>query len=169
MIRRIKTKQYNEGMPEMMDDSFEFVFENDAVRKFIDDRGMLWFSASDITKLLNFHDNFELLDNIGYMDSVLTLIDGSDQIIINEPGLYKAIMNATTPEAREFIRKTMFITRCIREIGAYFSPKLCEKLEEDPSYIKTFMDESNKHSEMIREYYADAAKWIKEYEGKRME
>lgn len=100
-----------------------FAFEANAVRV-IEDAGTLWFVASDIAKTLGYRDSHNLCrrlqDKEKRTHSVSTLGGTQGLTVINESGLYHAIIKSRLPVAEKFREwVTAEVLPSIRKSGTY--------------------------------------------------
>lgn len=112
-----------------------FVFDGAEVRTIlIDDEP--WFVASDVAKILGYRDAEKLTRRLDDEDkgtrSVGTLRGDQMMTIINEPGLYVAVLGSQVEGARKFKRwVTREVLPAIRKTGSYGAAKPAELTRSD--------------------------------------
>lgn len=99
-----------------------------------------WFVAKDVAKILGFDHTPTMTRTLEDDEKGVHIIHtpgGEQQMtIINEPGLYSAILKSRKPEAKEFKRWiTHEVIPAIRKHGAYMTPETIEKVLTDPDTI----------------------------------
>lgn len=110
-----------------MNDLILFQFESKQVRTLRDDKGDPWFVLEDVCTALEIKNPRNVtarLDEDQKGVHAMDTLGGSQQVtIINESGLYEAIIRSDKPEARKF-RKwvTSEVLPSIRKHGGYISP-----------------------------------------------
>lgn len=103
-----------------------FAFDSAAVRT-LSLNGEPWFVATDIAKILGFgvaKDMTRILDDDEKGGHIVPTLGGDQEVtIINESGLYAAILKSRRPEAKAF-RKwvTSEVLPAIRKRGSYAAP-----------------------------------------------
>lgn len=103
-----------------------FAFESAAVRS-LDLNGEPWFVATDIANILGYRDAEKMTrlldDDEKDTHNVGTLGGDQEHLVINESGLYAAILKSRRPEAKAF-RKwvTSEVLPSIRKQGSYTAP-----------------------------------------------
>lgn len=107
-----------------------------SVRVVADGAGDPWFVASDIAKALCYRDAHNLVrildDEEKGTQNVSTPSGIHEMSVINEPGLYSAIMNSRKPEAKRFKQwVTGVVLPSIRKNGGYISGQE----QDDPELI----------------------------------
>lgn len=106
----------------------QFTFRNEYNVRIIDLNGELWFVASDVASALDYRmasDMTRFLDDDEKGTHNLRTPSGSqDLTIINESGLYSAILKSRKPEAKKFKKwVTSEVLPSIRKTGKYEAPK----------------------------------------------
>lgn len=102
-----------------------FSYEGNKVRTITDERGELWWVATDVCEILglsNVADAVSRLDDDEKSTIALTdSIHGNpNRTIVNEPGLYTLILGSRKPEAKAFKRwVTHEVLPAIRKTGKY--------------------------------------------------
>ncbi|MEK0285956.1 phage antirepressor [Caldifermentibacillus hisashii] len=99
-----------------------------------------WFVAKDVAKILGFDHTPTMTRTLEDDEKGVHIIHtpgGEQQMtIINEPGLYSAILKSRKPEAKEFKRwVTHEVIPAIRKHGAYMTPEMIEKVLLNPDTI----------------------------------
>lgn len=100
-----------------------FTFKSTDVRT-IEKDGLIWFVASDIAKALGYADAAQMTRNLDDdergLHNVQTPSADQQMVIINESGLYHALLKSRKPEAQPF-RKwvTAEVLPAIRKEGSY--------------------------------------------------
>lgn len=117
-----------------------FNFGNATVRVCQDSEGEPWFVASDIANILGYRDSYVLSRRIDDDDKgtrkVCTPSGEQEMTVVNESGLYNAIMGSNKPEARSFKKwVTSEVLPSIRKHGAYMTPDTIEKMLSNPDLV----------------------------------
>lgn len=118
------------------------VFNNEQfgeVRVFIKDDDY-WFLAKDIATILEYrtsNDMTRILDDDEKDTQIVRTLGGEQEmVVINESGLYSAILKSRKPEAKQFKKwVTSEVLPTIRKHGAYMSEEVIEKTLTDPDFI----------------------------------
>lgn len=110
-----------------MTTSVIFNFQSQEIRTFTRD-GELWFVAADVAQALDYRDahNLTRILESYEKDTHIVSTPGNNQemTIINESGLYSAILKSRKPEAKAFKRwVTCEVLPTIRKTGGYRAPK----------------------------------------------
>ena len=83
-----------------------FTFHNEYNVRIIDLNGELWFVAADVASALDYPSAPQMTRNLDDdekgMHNVHTLGGSQEMLIINESGLYSAILKSRKPEAKKF-------------------------------------------------------------------
>jgi prophage antirepressor-like protein len=117
-----------------------FNFGNSTVRVCQDVNGEPWFVAKDVAAILGYSDTNAMTRRLED-DDICTYADKtSGQVrniyIINESGLYNAIMGSNKPEAKSFKKwVTSEVLPSIRKHGAYMTPDTIEKMLSNPDLV----------------------------------
>lgn len=104
-----------------------FQFKSNEVRA-INRDGVIWFVASDVAAVLSYRDAANMariLDDDEKGTHIVSTLGGEqEQLIINESGLYHAVLKSRKPEAKPF-RKwvTAEVLPAIRKTGSYTLPR----------------------------------------------
>lgn len=104
-----------------------FDFEGQPVRVVTDAHGEPWFVASDIAQSLAYRmasDMTRSLDDDERGTQIVRTPSGEQEmLVINEPGLFAAILKSRKPEAKRFKRwVTHEVLPAIRKTGSYATP-----------------------------------------------
>lgn len=104
-----------------------FEFEGRHVRVVTDDKGEPWFVAADIAQLLDYRmasDMARSLDDDERGTQIVRTPSGDQEmLVINESGLYSAILKSRKPEAKRFKKwVTSEVLPAIRKTGRYEAP-----------------------------------------------
>lgn len=105
-----------------------FTFHNEYNVRIIDLNGELWFVAADVASALDYPSAPQMTRNLDDdekgMHNVHTLGGSQEMLIINESGLYSAILKSRKPEAKKFKKwVTSEVLPTIRKTGKYEAPK----------------------------------------------
>lgn len=106
----------------------QFTFHNEYNVRIIDLNGGLWFVAADVASALDYPSAPQMTRNLDDdekgMHNVHTLGGSQEMLIINESGLYSAILKSRKPEAKKFKKwVTSEVLPSIRKTGKYEAPK----------------------------------------------
>lgn len=101
-----------------------FTFHESYNVRIIDINGELWFVASDIANALDYRDSSNMVRNLDEDErgthNMSTLSGNQNLTIINESGLYSAILKSRKPEAKQFKKwVTSEVLPSIRKTGKY--------------------------------------------------
>lgn len=112
----------------------QYAFEGTPVR-IVMVQGEPWFVASDVASALHYAEAKDMTRNLDSDEKGRQIVPtpGGDQevLVINEPGLYSAVLRSRKPEAKRFKRwVTHEVLPTIRKHGAYVMP---ETLPEAPT------------------------------------
>ena len=110
----------------------QFTFHNEYNVRIIDLDGELWFVASDVASALDYPSASHVARNLDEdekgIHNLYTLGGSQEMLIINESGLYSAILKSRKPEAKKFKKwVTSEVLPSIRKTGKYEAPKPIEK------------------------------------------
>lgn len=116
-----------------------FVFNGKPVRTLVINNEP-WFVAKDVAEILGFDHTPTLTRTLDDDEKGVHIIHtpgGNQQMtIINEPGLYSAILKSRKPEAKQFKRwVTHEVIPTIRKHGAYMTPEKIEEVLLNPDTI----------------------------------
>lgn len=114
-----------------------FNFENIEVRTQIIDE-ILWFVGKDVSDILGYDQTSNMMKRIDKEDSVSSKLEGMNMksILINESGLYSAVIGSKLPNAKKFKRwVTSEVLPTIRKHGAYMTPDKIEEALLNPDTI----------------------------------
>lgn len=116
-----------------------FNYESHDVRT-VDLDGDVWFVATDIADVLGYRDAANMVRNLDDDEAATHNVSSRSEnnveqnrelTIINESGLYSAILSSRKPEAKAFRRwVTREVLPAIRKTGQYISPFLQLKLAD---------------------------------------
>ena len=111
------------------------LYKDNPVR-IIEKDGEPWFVAKDVAAILGYRDAYTLVRRLDEDErgtrKVCTPSAEQEMTVINEAGLYSAILGSNKPEAKAFKRwVTHEVLPSIRKNGAYLAPNLpLEKLQK---------------------------------------
>ena len=109
-----------------MNNIIPFDFEGSSIR-LLDLEGSPWFVAMEIASILDYSDAFEMTKRLDEDEKQNRQIDGfvpRGVTLINESGLYSAILGSRKPEAAKFKKwVTAEVLPAIRKTGSYTAPK----------------------------------------------
>lgn len=117
-------------------------FEEENVRMYLDDDGIIWFCGKDTCGILDIKDYSKMLrkldddERLGFF--VPTLGGKQNMTFVNESGLYELIFRSKHPEAKQFKKwvKTEVLPS-IRKTGKYEMPKIKdEKYNEEVQILQ---------------------------------
>lgn len=104
-----------------------FSFESHSVQVVIDDHGDPWFVAKEVSSALGYSDAEAMtrrLDEDEKQNLQLVGFGPRGVTVINESGLYTAVLGSTKPEAKRFKKwVTSEVLPSIRKTGSYETPK----------------------------------------------
>lgn len=100
----------------------------------------IWFVAKDVAEILGYPNAPKMTRNLEEDEKLMTTmwISGQNRevTLINEAGLYSAILRSRKPEAKQFKRwVTHEVIPSIRKHGAYMTPETIEKALLNPDVI----------------------------------
>lgn len=105
----------------------EFDFDGYAVRTVIDEDSEVWFVAKDVADILGYAKTNNMTERLDDEEKRTLYIAASqnNQTLINESGLYNAVMGSQKEEAKRFKRwVTSEVLPSIRKTGGYsLTPK----------------------------------------------
>lgn len=106
----------------------QFTFHNEYNIRIIDLNGELWFVATDVANALDYRDAGNMVRNLDDDErgthNMSTPSGNQNLSIINESGLYSAILKSRKPEAKKFKKwVTSEVLPAIRKTGRYEAPK----------------------------------------------
>lgn len=125
--------------------------------------GEAWFVASDIAKALEYRDasnmNRNLDDDEKDTQNVSTLGGTQEVSVINESGLYVAILKSRKPEAKRFKKwVTGTVLPAIRKTGGYIAGE--EHAETEDELIYRAMEVMNRKIEAMKPKAEYHDKWM---------
>ncbi|MBT2740555.1 BRO family protein [Bacillus sp. ISL-77] len=104
--------------------------------------GNPWFIAKDVSDVLGFSEASAMTRHLDDDEKTTLQIRqsgsnySSKQVLINESGLYSAILKSRKPEAKAFKRwVTHDVIPSIRKHGAYMTDDVLAKTFDDPNYM----------------------------------
>lgn len=123
-----------------MNQIIPFTYENANVRVTTTEDGEPWFVASDVAGILGYRDAYNMTRRLDPDDkgtrSVSTPGGIQEVSVINESGLYSAILGSKIESAREFRRwVTSEVLPSIRKHGMYATPATIEEMIANPDII----------------------------------
>lgn len=111
-----------------------YVFENQEVRM-IEQNNEPWFVGKDVAEVLGYSETNAMTRRLDDEDFISTKLSGMNMksTIINESGLYAAIIGSKLPNAKKFKRwVTSEVLPSIRKHGMYATADTVNKLLSDP-------------------------------------
>lgn len=116
-----------------------------------------WFVAKDISDKLGYAQTSNMMKRIDDEDSKSSVLDGMNMksLLINESGLYSAIIGSKLPSAKQFKRwVTSEVLPSIRKHGAYATKDTIDKIIRNPDYgialLQSLKEEREKREEAER-------------------
>lgn len=116
-----------------------------------------WFVAKDISDKLGYAQTSNMMKRIDDEDSKSSILDGMNMksLLINESGLYSAIIGSKLPSAKQFKRwVTSEVLPSIRKHGAYATKDTIDKIISNPDYgialLQSLKEEREKREEAER-------------------
>lgn len=127
-----------------------FQYQDTTVRTIVDEEGAPWFVASDLAKILGYEKATFMTRRLDDEDkgvrSVHTPGGAQQMIVINEPGMYDAVLGSKAEGARAFKRwVTSVVLPTIRKTGSYG-----KALEIDEHKTKARIFESRAQMELCQ-------------------
>ena len=115
----------------IMSNIVPFQFQDHSITVLMDDNGEPWFVAKEVADVLGYSDAYEITKRLDDDEKSNRQIAGLGSptggrgvAIINESGLYSAVLGSTKPEAKPFKRwVTHDVLPSIRKTGSYTAPK----------------------------------------------
>lgn len=117
-----------------------------------------WFVAADVAKILGYGQAYDMTRILDPDDKgthkVLTVERGvQEHSIINESGLYGAILGSTKDSAKRFKRwVTSEVLPSLRKHGAYIMPDKIEEILQDPDVILKLATKLKEESDLRAQY-----------------
>lgn len=134
-----------------------FNFQNRNVRVVTDDNGEPWFVAKDVAEILGYASPDKMYARLDDDEKTTTPFrrNGSNYqtnlILINESGLYNAIIGSSKPEAKAFKRwVTHEVLPSIRKHGAYVTDNKLEEWLIDPTHMIEALTALKEEREKVR-------------------
>ena len=113
-----------------------------------------WFVAKDISGKLGYAQTSNMMKRIDDEDFKSSVLDGMNMksLLINESGLYSAIIGSKLPSAKQFKHwVTSEVLPSIRKHGAYATKDTIEKIISNPDYgimlLQNLKEEREKREE----------------------
>lgn len=103
-----------------------------------------WFVAKDISDKLGYAQTSNMMKRIDDEDSKSSVLDGMNMksLLINESGLYSAIIGSKLPSAKQFKRwVTSEVLPTIRKTGGY--------VNNDELFISTYLPYADENTKLI--------------------
>ncbi|OAA91465.1 BRO family protein [Clostridium ljungdahlii] len=127
-----------------------------------------WFVAKDVADILGYSQTQAMLKRLDEEDFMSSKLDGMNMLstIINESGLYSAILGSKKPEAKKFKRwVTAEVLPTIRKNGMYITDKL---LDDTDFLVKTVarLAEERKARLLLEQQNAEKTALIEEQKPK---
>lgn len=114
-----------------------------------------WFVAKDISDKLGYAQTSNMMKRIDDEDSKSSILDGMNMksLLINESGLYSAIIGSKLPSAKQFKHwVTSEVLPSIRKHGAYATKDTIDKIISNPDYgialLQSLKEEREKREEV---------------------
>jgi prophage antirepressor-like protein len=135
------------------------VFENENfgnVRVVVKD-GEPWFVAKDVSEILGYrtaNDMTRILDEDEKDTHLVSTLGGEqNMIVINESGLYSAVIRSKKEKAKKFKKwVTSEVLPSIRKHGAYMTDNVIDNIMNNPAFLKDLVlkleEESRKRKEL---------------------
>jgi prophage antirepressor-like protein len=99
-----------------------FDFQNNNIRTVMDETNQVWFVAKDIADSLEYSDTYSMTRRLDDDESMTTKLAGMNMnsVLINESGIYSAILGSNKPEAKTFKKWIVRdVLPTIRKTGSY--------------------------------------------------
>ena len=116
-----------------------------------------WFVAKDISDKLGYAQTSNMMKRIDDEDFKSSVLDGMNMksLLINESGLYSAIIGSKLPNAKQFKHwVTSEVLPSIRKHGAYATKDTIDKIISNPDYgimlLQNLKEEREKREEAER-------------------
>ena len=116
-----------------------------------------WFVAKDISDKLGYAQTSNMMKRIDDEDFKSSVLDGMNMksLLINESGLYSAIIGSKLPSAKQFKHwVTSEVLPSIRKHGAYATKDTIDKIISNPDYgimlLQNLKEEREKREEAER-------------------
>ena len=130
------------AQPEVTSSVIPFDFNGNEVRIHKDQNGEPWFVAKDIADILGYSDTSAMCRRLDDEEKTTLQISqvGSNYktniLLIDESGLYSAILGSNRPEAKAFKRwVTSEVLPSIRKHGAYMTPETLKQALLNPDTL----------------------------------
>lgn len=103
-----------------------FIYNGHNLSTITDDHGEVWFIAKEVAEILDYSDAHKMCERLDADEKQNRQIRGFGNrgvTLINESGLYSAILGSTKPEAKPFKKwVTSEVLPSIRKTGSYTAP-----------------------------------------------
>lgn len=148
-----------------------FKYQGREMRVITGAHGEPWWVATDVAKILGYRDaptmtrwleedevSSEKISDPCYTDVCTSQVRRVN--IINESGLYTAIIRSRRPEAKAFRRwVTGTVLPSIRKHGAYMTPQTIEDLVSNPDMVIELATKLKEEQQRVRELEPAARSW----------
>ena len=132
-----------------------FQYDGRQVRSFISESGEPWFVAHDVSFILGYANSSKMMERIDEDERSTTVVVvghsngrqvNREMTIINESGLYSAILGSQKPNAKQFKKwVTSEVLPSIRKTGSYDLQRSPSFMIEDPiARARAWADEQEK-------------------------
>jgi anti-repressor protein len=116
-----------------------FNYNENPIRTILKD-GEAWFIAKDVSGILGYANAPKMTRNLDDDEKLMTTMwvggQNREVSIINESGLFSAILSSRKQEAKQFKRwVTHEVLPTIRKHGAYMTDAVLERTLKDPDYM----------------------------------
>lgn len=118
-----------------VNNAMTFLFDGEDIRVVVGDQGEPWFVAKDVSQPLGYRMASDMTRNLDEDEKgthlVRTLGGNQQMVVINESGLYSAILRSERPEAKRMKKwVTSEVLPSIRKTGSYsLQPKPMSQIE----------------------------------------
>jgi len=121
-----------------------------AVRVLRDENNEPWFVAKDVAEILGYRKASDMVRNLDEDEAQkVRLTDETgrlqEMVIINESGLYSAILRSNKPQAKKFKKwVTGEVLPAIRKYGIYATDEIIEKTINNPDFLIEILSQLKK-------------------------
>ena len=128
--------------------------------------GQPWFVGKDVADKLGYSETNSMVKRLDEEDFISAKMEGMNMksVLINESGLYTAIIGSKLPAAKAFKRwVTSHVLPSIRRHGAYINEEILRKMLEDRAFTNQILErlsgevEKNKELRLYAKENADKA------------
>lgn len=118
--------------------------------------GQPWFVAKDISDILGYSETNRMTSRLDEDETISTKLVGMNMnsTLINESGLYNAVLGSQKPEAKKFKKwVTSDVLPSIRKHGAYMTEDTIEKALTSPDFLiqlATRLKEEKAKNELLK-------------------